>query len=303
MTATQLSYAAELAAAGLLLPSGVAGVVGQGPVFVDLRERVDAAVSRSAAAEQPERMEFPPVMPRERLEAGGYLRSFPHLAGSVFSFIGGERDALEQAELAAQGQDWSRFQGMTDLVLTPAACHPVYPAVAARGVLPEAGVTADPGSAFVFRHEPSPDPARLQAFHMRELVRIARPAEVGVWRDAWRDRAGRLLATLGLEVTVEEANDPFFGRSGRLMAANQREQALKWELVVPIAGPEPTAVASFNCHRGHFSALHDLRFADGTAAHSACLGFGLERVVLALLRVHGLEPADWPAAVRAVLWP
>ena len=28
---------------------------------------------------------------------------------------------------------------MTDLVLTPAACYPVYPAIAARGALPAGG--------------------------------------------------------------------------------------------------------------------------------------------------------------------
>jgi hypothetical protein len=107
-----------------------------------------------------------------------------------------------------------------------------------------------------------------------------------------------LLAGLGLPVTLENASDPFFGRRGRLLASSQREQALKLEIVVRIARPEPTAVASFNLHREHFTAAYGIAPA-GT--HSACLGFGHERIVLALLREHGLDAAKWPLSVREAL--
>jgi hypothetical protein len=33
-------------------------------------------------------------------------------------------------------------------------------------------------------------------------------------------------------------------------------------------------------------------------AHTACLGFGLERIVIALFKTHGFDPADWPEAIR-----
>ena len=94
---------------------------------------------------------------------------------------------------------------MTDLVLTPAACYPVYPAIAARGPLPAGGVTVDAGGAYVFRHEPSGDPARLQMFHQREIVRIGEPETVRAWRDAWRERALELLGGIGLEVRARSS--------------------------------------------------------------------------------------------------
>jgi len=37
-------------------------------------------------------------------------------------------------------------------------------------------------------------------------------------------------------------------------------------------------------------------------ANTACLGFGLERVVMALFKTHGFEPKTWPLAVRERLW-
>ena len=68
-----------------------------------------------------------------------------------------------------------------------------------------------------------------------------------------------------------------------------------------VAGPEPTALASFNHHLDHFGSTYGIELADGSTAHTACLGFGHERIVLALLRTHGLDPEAWPAEVKEKL--
>jgi seryl-tRNA synthetase len=293
-----------LVEAGHLIPSGVPGVYGRGSDYEDVRLRFDAYVTRAATAagETPEVLRFPPVLPRKQIEDLGYLENFPHLAGSVFAFEGTEGQARGMAEIAGRHEDWSEHQHQSDLCLTPAVCYPVYPAIGRRGPLPAGGVTIDPGASYAFRHEPSGDPARLQMFHMRELVRIAEPETVQSWRDAWRDRALQLLVDLGLDARFDVANDPFFGRAGRMMATSQREQALKFEILVDITDPEPTAIASFNYHQDHFSGLYGITTADGGEAHTACLGFGHERIVLALLRTHGLDVAAWPEGVRQLLW-
>lgn len=302
-TPEQAAFLAELIDAGLLLETGTPGVYGRNGVLEDVRTGFDGLVTREAAVDAAETVRFPPLLPRRQLESSGYLRSFPHLAGTVFAFDGDEADALALDERANAHEDWSGFQSMTDLVLLPAACYPVYPSVARRGPLPAGGRTIDAGGAYVFRHEPSGDPARLQMFHQREMVRLGEPATVESWRDAWRDRAVSLLRRVGLDAQLDIATDPFFGRSGRMLAANQRAQQLKFEVLVPIAGPEPTAVASFNYHQDHFTHTFGIAMADGGVAHTACLGFGLERISLALFRAHGLDPARWPRDVAAALWP
>ena len=98
------------------------------------------------------------------------------------------------------------------------------------------------------------------------------------------------------------ASDPFFGRVGKMMAANQMDQRLKFEILVPVISSEkPTAICSFNWHQDHFSSKFAIRQADESTAHTACLGFGLERVTLALIKAHGFEPQAWPEAVRQQL--
>jgi seryl-tRNA synthetase len=186
-------------------------------------------------------------------------------------------------------------------VLVPAACYPLYPAMAARGPLREGGVTLDTGDAYVFRREPSDDPSRMQIFHMREIVRVAEREVVVAWREEWRARAEALLRSLELELELDIANDPFFGRSGRILASAQREQELKWELLAPGPGGASTAIASSNYHQDHFGHTYDLCTASGEPAHTGCIAFGEERIVLALLHAHGLDVERWPEPVREQL--
>lgn len=199
-----------------------------------------------------------------------------------------------------KGEDWSRHETMTDVVLTPASCHPLYPTCSGR--LPEAGKLIDLHS-YCFRNEPSGDPARMQSFRMREHVRMGKPEEVEAWRNLWIGRGLELLRGLGLAAYEAPANDPFFGRGGRMLAANQRQQQLKFEIVLPITSEEvPTAIMSFNYHQDHFSRLYEIQTHEGGLAHTACLGFGLERIVIGLFRTHGFDPDTWPPAVREQLW-
>ena len=287
---------------GLLIDTGVPGLYCRGAIFEDVLQRFDAFAGRALAAESPEVVRFPPVMPRRTLERSGYLKSFPHLAGTVFTYTGDEQGHADLLSRVEAGADWSSSQSMTEVVLVPAACYPVYPAVAAAGTLPPGGRILEVAS-YCFRHEPSADPARMQSFRMHELVRIGEPSVVDAWRRSWITRGLELLGRLGLSVAEAPANDPFFGRGGRLLATNQRAAELKFELLAPIAqSAEGTAIMSVNYHQDHFGTIYGIRTADGEVAHSACLGFGLERVTLALLVRHGLEPARWPDEVRSALW-
>jgi seryl-tRNA synthetase len=284
--------------AGLLIDSGVPGVYGLGGVFEDVIERFERYLTRMGADSRTETMRFPPVLSRRTYEATEHIETFPQLMGSVHAFRGTDHEARILATRKAAGEDWRRDLSPTDVMLTPAACYPLYPT--ARGTLPPEGRTVDL-RAFVFRHEPSLDPARMQTFRQREFVRLGTPEQAREHRDHWIEQAVEMLRAVRLPVDAVVANDPFFGRAGRVMAATQREQTLKYELVVPIASAAPTAVASCNYHLDHFGRAFGIHTSDGGVAHSACVGFGLERVALALFKTHGLDPVAWPAAVRQTI--
>ena len=298
----EAAFHRPLVEARLLVPSGVEGLYGRSGVFEEVVDGIDALVSRLGRGQEAEVVRFPPAMPRRVLETSGYLNGFPHLAGTVHCFCGDERAHQGLLQCLEAGEDWTEGQRCVDLALTPAACYPVYPMVAARGPLPPGGHVVDVAS-YCFRHEPSIDLVRMQMFRMREFVCLGSPDQVRAFRDDWIERGRSVIATLGLPVAVDLANDPFFGRGGTLMARSQRDQALKYELLVPVSNPDrPTACLSFNYHMEHFGEIWDLRLADGTLAHTACVGFGFERLALALLRHHGVDPTAWPEDTRMALW-
>jgi seryl-tRNA synthetase len=289
----------ELLQHGLLLSTGVAGVYGHSAAFAETVEQVDRFVSGAAAEDRAEIMRFPPILNRAHFERSGYLKSFPQLAGAIHSFGGNEQAHREVLQAVDDGGNWSAGFPAAEVVLTPAACYPVYPTLA--GMLPPGGRLVDVMS-YCFRHEPSDDAGRMQMFRMREHVRAATPDIVIAWREMWLDRAQSLAAALGLDARVEVASDPFFGRGGKLLAVNQRDQRLKLEILAPLSNAErPSAIISLNYHQDHFGDLFGIRAADATVAHTSCVGFGLERIALALFRHHGFDRSRWPAAVRGAL--
>jgi seryl-tRNA synthetase len=294
-------YLDALLGAGLLIDSGVKGVYGLSGTFEDVIERFERYVTRMGAHAHPEVMRFPPLLSRNSYEQTDHMETFPNLMGSVHTFKGTEKESVQLAAKKAMGDDWSADLRPTEVMMVPAACYPLYPT--ARGTLRPEGRTIDL-RAFVFRHEPSIDPARMQIFRQREYVRLGSPEQALEHRDYWLERGLEMLHAVGLPAEPVVANDPFFGRGGKVMAASQREQTLKYELVVPVASEEKrTAIVSCNYHLDHFGGAFGITTPDGRAAHSACIGFGLERIALALFKTHGFNPSAWPAAVRDVLDP
>src|SRR6201999_2775870 len=113
---------------------GVDGVYARTALYVDLVERLEQYITRHRDP-QAEVMRFPPVMSRHQLEKSGYLKSFPNLLGCVCALHGSEATIRASAESYYSGGDWTKGLSAADLVLSPAACYPVYPLVAARGRL------------------------------------------------------------------------------------------------------------------------------------------------------------------------
>ena len=170
---------------GLFHATGVDGLYAR----TGLYERVVSALGAFISEHRPDGAEvlaFPPVMSRAQIERQGYLKSFPNLLGVVSCLCGSEREvrvSSKAPERAATG----RRPSASDLVLSPAACYPVYPMVAARGPCRQRAAVFDV-SCDCFRREPSTDIDRLQSFRMREFVRVGSPEQVIRFRSDWIER-------------------------------------------------------------------------------------------------------------------
>ena len=191
---------------------------------------------------------------------------------------------------------------MTDVVLTPAACYPVYPTL--PGTLPERGRLVDVQNRVLPPRALGRPGAHADVPHAR--VRARRRAR-GRARVARRRGSSAALALLrlararrpGADAPPTTRSSAAAGGCSPPTSASRSSSSSSWS---DHLAEKPTAICSFNYHQDTSASCSTSRLPTASVAHTACLGFGLERVALALFKTHGLDPAEWPAAVRERLW-
>lgn len=299
MTAVLDSRAAAVAgnplvAAGLLTPLGSDGLYARSEAYESVTSALDRLLDVAAGAMPREALRFPPLLTAGELQAHGYFKNFPQLAARVYTCTC-SRDGTTDASASEDG-----FMP-SELAMLPAACYPLYPLVSARGQRFREPALFDV-AATCFRNEPSMEPWRLQSFRMREFVLVGPERATVAFRDVMRDASMHLLtARLGLACSLEEASDPFFGRTSKILKAAQLEAAAKFELVADAPSYGRFAIASFNSHGDLFGKRWQLMLDADTPATSCCNAYGLDRIAIALFLTHGLDPAAWPDTIREAL--
>ena len=140
---------------------------------------------------------------------------------------------------------------------------------------------------------------RLWNFTIREVIFVGSKDFVLENREIARQRMEKIFGKMGLAYSVESANDPFFIGEFRKQAAFQSAFQLKFEVRARLPFKETTlAVGSYNYHQDFFGRNLKITLADGAAAHTGCVAFGLERMAFAFLAQFGFEPRNWPEFVK-----
>ncbi|HMK62091.1 MAG TPA: hypothetical protein VK386_00610, partial [Acidimicrobiales bacterium] len=179
------AYRQHLIEAGLVVDAGVEGLYGRSQTYEQIVSGVMALTTRTGHLDAATTLHFPPVIPRALLVQTDYLKSFPDLVGSVDTFRGDDHLHAELLSLVDKGEDWTSTLVPAEVVLRPAACHPLYPLCTGR--LPRGGRRFEVHG-WCFRYEPSLDPARMLAFRMHEFVYMGEPEEATAHRDRWLTR-------------------------------------------------------------------------------------------------------------------
>jgi len=232
---------------------------------------------------------FPSLIALKDLKPIAYLQSFPQLAtfactlkqehATLASFASANRDATR----VGTDSSWDS----AGEILTPAACYHFYPRLANQELEDDAFLTTVCGC---HRREQEYRPLERQwCFNMRELVCIGSAETVDNFVDEIRERINRLVLQLGLGTQWQVATDPFFDPQQDPKALAQQIEPVKQELTLE----DGLAIASINRHRSFFGECYGIR-RSGQFAHSACVAFGLERWLCALIRLAGTDSSNWP---------
>ncbi len=260
-----------------------------GPLLA-LFNRIDSIFQNWATSIGADDHRFPNLIALADLKPIAYLQSFPHLATFACS-PGSDHETLtlfaSENRAASQVQcepGWEASQQ----ILTPAACYHFYPRLANQELGHDRYLTT---VCSCHRREQEYHPLERQwCFNMRELVCIGKPEAVENFVNQSQQRIDRLVQRLGLEAQWQVATDPFFDPLQDPKAVAQQIEPVKRELVLA----DGLAIASINRHRSFFGECYGIT-RDESFAHSACVAFGLERWLCALLRHFGKDPENWPA--------
>lgn len=130
---------------------------------------------------------------------------------------------------------------------------------------------------------------------MREIVCLGTSAETRAFVDGATSDVDALATELGLPLSWARADDPFFRPSRNPRYLMQQIDPTKHELLFD----DRLAVASTNLHHDHFGRAFAIARADPTMGepqpvHSACVAFGIERWLAAIVHQRGPDPTGWP---------
>ncbi|HVE99466.1 MAG TPA: aminoacyl--tRNA ligase-related protein [Mycobacteriales bacterium] len=264
-----------------------------GPLLT-LVDDLDRRFTALADRWRPTHVRFEPTVSAAFLDRMDYFRSFPHLFTAAVSLA--DDDATLESFVAGEPvvDGVLRLGALAPVtrVLSPAACYPLYDHRAGARI---SGREHHTMAATCFRREAEyVDWERQASFTMREVVCIGSAQDVADFLAEARMAVDELTAALRIPVEWQLASDPFFRPSRNPQYLMQQIDPTKHEVVYD----GRLAIASANLHHDHFGRIFDIATTSSdsseTPAHTACLAFGVERWVAAIVQQHGPDPGGWP---------
>ncbi|HLT77468.1 MAG TPA: hypothetical protein VKZ87_08790 [Ferrovibrio sp.] len=250
---------------------------------------------------------YPNVIPIEQLALTQHLRAFPEHLHFV-SHLSEDLRVLESFAARARAttgpvQPEAGELAPVALMHNPSTCYHCY--AARRGAqLPDNEAVTAVTRCHRYESANHSDPGRLMEFTLREIIFIGSADYVRETRETCMKMIEDWATAWSLYGELLPANDPFFTDDYEAKAVHQHRLAMKYEYRAVLPGTGRTlAVLSSNLHAATFGKAFDIRVG-GMRANTGCLGFGLERLAIAVVMQHGLDPARWPEGLRRdyALW-
>ena len=107
-----------------------------------------------------------------------------------------------------------------------------------------------------------------------------------------------MLEKLNFNFSVDTASDHFIMPDMQKYRKLQKASKIKYEVRLNISEKEKISVASFNLHGVSFSKRFNFKLSNHACTESGCIGFGIERWIIAFLNQYGTDIALWPDCIK-----
>jgi seryl-tRNA synthetase len=281
------------------------GLVSYGPRYTRILQSLLEICEQLSASVEAEPFMTPAVATVEHLQRCDFLAQFPQAISFVTHFredhsvIDRFAEQCRGTDGAVDCQPPAEHLKPFGMLLRPAVCYHIYPYFEGETLDRDPYLACAVGDCFRYESRNTTGIDRLFDFRLYEIVGLGSDETLQRWREGMIAEAVEIFTDLGLPGRIAGSNDPFFAAGSILKSTFQRAHALKYELEVPFPNREGRlAVASFNLHRDFFGTRFDIQTPSREVASTGCVGYGLDRILSALLVHHGLDLEQWPQRCR-----
>ncbi len=240
---------------------------------------------------------YPALLPIESYKKTGYLKRSPQYAMFCCNTFE-DMDKLEDLQQSIQEGRTQSVLKQPRFALSPSACFHTYIEYE-NAELPSESVFTFRQN--VFRNEGRfnfSEMGRLMDYHVREVVMIGDEKYVSRVRQEFLDIVIDRMKNWGLSFTVIVAADPFVLPRFQKLKKIQKVEKSKYEIKLNCEPDHKISVASFNLHGTAFSDPFNISVRQSAQTVTGCIGFGLERWVIAFICQYGTDPSKWPQDIR-----
>lgn len=241
---------------------------------------------------------YPVLLPLDAYAMTGYVRKTPQYA--IFCSTVNERlRDLERTDAAIYNKKVKEIIKEPRFALSPSACFHTYIEYKDKTLKDNTIVTFKQN---VFRNEGRlnyNETGRLCDYHVREIVMIGSNEIILEMRDKIMQKSKELMSKLQLIGDISLASDSFVVPKMQMYRKIQHIDKSKYEMHLNISPDKSISTASYNLHGKAFTDPFNISVENCEDTVTACVGFGLQRWVLAFFLQHGLNEESWPEEVKS----
>lgn len=273
------------------------GLFGLNGIAIDLFRYFDQKFKTMALDSGATEKMYPVLLPVEGYSKTGYLKNSPQY--SMFC-----SSAVENMDVLESLNEKVHYEKVIDilceprLALSPSACFHTYIEYEGKELKMESVFTFLQS---VFRNEGRlnySELGRLNDYHVREVVFVGSEEFVINKRKSMINKVMEFMQMLNLSGDISVASDPFILPRMQKMKKIQKATNAKYEVHLKCSEESKISVASFNLHGTAFTYPFSISVKDVENTVTGCVGFGIERWVIAFICQYGLEDKYWPQAIR-----
>ena len=239
---------------------------------------------------------YPVMLPIDAYLMTGYIKKSPQYV--IFcSSLKDSIDTLEGTYEAVKNKRVNEEIKEPEYALSPSACFHVYLEYQNRELAQDTLITFRQN---VFRNEGRlnySEKGRLCDYYVREIVMIGSYEYCLFIRDKFMKWSANLMERTGLSGDISLASDSFVLPKMQKYRKIQQIDKSKYEMHLSIEKDETLYTASYNIHSKAFTDPFNISVKDVDTV-TACIGFGLQRFVLAFFSQYGSDEEKWPEKVK-----